>query len=247
MVGDQDYGPILSSLLVGPCALEYTKVKSNSQHWYELPANELVQRHKISSCGSSSSLGSSTPSLASPRLKDTNGTPTDSSSGSKTGQVNLTLSPIHQYKRSLSSSMASSLAIDEKRLVPSQAREYVESLHQNHQKDVLIYGKNYILVQPKDHDSFLPGYLSLHQITSSGDGPDVASIPTTSNLVLKWTPNKLMNGHTTEEKSASWQNAIYIDLNSILFIHCHQVVNDILSFCLCFNGILNRMEMSQEL
>ena len=43
LVGDPDFGPILSSLLVGPCALEYTKVKSNN-HWYELPANELVQR-----------------------------------------------------------------------------------------------------------------------------------------------------------------------------------------------------------
>lgn len=199
---------------MGPCALEYTKVKSNSQHWYDLPANELVQRHKISSCGSSTSLGSSTPSLASPRLKD-NGS--DINHGSKSGQVNLTLSPIHQYKRSLSSSMSSSLAIDEKRLVPSQAREYVESLHQNHQKEILIYGKNYILVQPKDNDSFLPGYLSLHQITSDQE-------QTSNLLVLKWTPNKLMNGHTTEEKSASWQNAIYIDLNTILFIHCHQVV-----------------------
>ena len=44
LVGDPDFGPILSSLLVGPCALEYTKVRSNSQFWYELPANELVQR-----------------------------------------------------------------------------------------------------------------------------------------------------------------------------------------------------------
>ena len=28
LVGDPDYGPILSSLLVGPCALEFTKVKT---------------------------------------------------------------------------------------------------------------------------------------------------------------------------------------------------------------------------
>lgn len=76
LVGDQDYGPILSSLLVGPCALEFTKVRSDRQLWHDIPANELVQRHKISSCGSSTSLGSSsTQSLASPRLKeaDTNG------------------------------------------------------------------------------------------------------------------------------------------------------------------------------
>jgi hypothetical protein len=33
LVADQDYGPILSSLLVGPCALEYTKVRSTGQLW----------------------------------------------------------------------------------------------------------------------------------------------------------------------------------------------------------------------
>lgn len=128
----------------------------------------------------------------------------------------MTVSPLHQYRRSLSHtpSNPSSLAFDEKRLVPSQAREYVESLHQN-QKDVLIYGKNNVLVQPKDINSYLPGYLSLHEITN---GEDLST-----NVVLKWTPNQLMNGNTTEEKSASWQKALYIELRTILFLHCHQV------------------------
>ena len=105
-------------------------------------------------------------------------------------------------------------------LVPSQAREYVESLHQN-QKDILIYGKNNVKVQPKDKDTFLPGYLSFHQITNFGQIQQQDSSTTT--LVLKWTPNQLMNGHTTQEKSASWQQALYIDLKTILFLHCHQV------------------------
>ena len=50
------------------------------------------------------------------------------------------------------------------RLIPSQAREYVESLHQN-LKDVLVYGKNNVKVQPQGRDLILSGYLSLHQIT----------------------------------------------------------------------------------
>ena len=105
-------------------------------------------------------------------------------------------------------------------LVPSQAREYVESLHQN-QKDVLIYGKNNVKVAPKDKDTFLAGYLSFHQIiTHLGN---VSGQQQETTLVLKWTPNQLMNGHTTQEKSASWQQALYIDLKTILFIHCHQV------------------------
>ena len=33
LVADQDYGPILSSLLVGPCALEFTKVKPTPNNW----------------------------------------------------------------------------------------------------------------------------------------------------------------------------------------------------------------------
>ena len=34
-----------------------------------------------------------------------------------------------------------------------------------------------------------------------------------------------MNGpqSSKEEKSASWQEALFIDLASILFLHCHQV------------------------
>ena len=79
----------------------------------------------------------------------------------------------------------------------------------------IFAGKNNVLVQPKGYDSLFLGYLSLHQITIVGED--------SSSLVLKWTPNQLMNGNTTEEKSASWQNAISIDLKTILFLHCHQV------------------------
>lgn len=217
LVADQDFGPILSSLLVGPCALEYTKVKASGSIWTDLPANELVQRHKISSCGSSSSISSPPSGGLLPRVELQ-----DSTSGSESspGVISLSLSPLHhvgQYRRSLSTQTATdiqtnSFGFDEKRSVPSQAREYVESLHQN-QKDTLIYGKNNVMVHPKNGDILLAGYLSLHQISSGG-------LPT--SLALKWTPNQLMNGPTIEDKNASWQQALYIELDSILFLHCHQ-------------------------
>lgn len=35
--------------LVGPCALDYSRTKSNDQFWTDPPADELVQRHRISS------------------------------------------------------------------------------------------------------------------------------------------------------------------------------------------------------
>lgn len=42
LVADSDYGGILSSLLMGPCALEYSKTKIGDQLWSDPPADELV-------------------------------------------------------------------------------------------------------------------------------------------------------------------------------------------------------------
>ncbi|KAG7216120.1 hypothetical protein INR49_007872 [Caranx melampygus] len=44
---DSVFGPILAALLVGPCALEYTKLKTSDHLWTDPSANELVQRHRI--------------------------------------------------------------------------------------------------------------------------------------------------------------------------------------------------------
>ncbi|XP_013379334.1 small G protein signaling modulator 1-like [Lingula anatina] len=51
LIADGCDGPILSSLLVGPCALEYTKMKTTDHLWTDPPADELVQRHRIHSGG----------------------------------------------------------------------------------------------------------------------------------------------------------------------------------------------------
>ena len=53
LVADSDYGSILSSLLVGPCALEYSRAKTPDHFWTDPPADELVQRHRISSINQS--------------------------------------------------------------------------------------------------------------------------------------------------------------------------------------------------
>lgn len=49
LVADPDFGSILSSLLVGPCALDYTRAKTVENFWTDPPADELIQRHRISS------------------------------------------------------------------------------------------------------------------------------------------------------------------------------------------------------
>ncbi|XP_071001398.1 small G protein signaling modulator 2-like, partial [Oncorhynchus clarkii lewisi] len=47
LMHDSVFGPILACLLVGPCALEYTKLKTTDHFWTDPSANELVQRHRI--------------------------------------------------------------------------------------------------------------------------------------------------------------------------------------------------------
>jgi len=181
IVGDPDLGPIFASLVVGPCALEFSRVQQSDSYWSDPPADELVQRHRISSTS---------------KLSNTN-TPTKGI-----------------LKKALSSQVSE---LEERRgSIPFQAREYVESLHQNRSSS-LLYGKNNVQVVQSDWSDPQPGYLSLHQM---GD-----------YVVVKWTPNSLMDGGTGTSngcssgqlsQSASWQQAVTVNLNSILYMHCHQ-------------------------
>nr|XP_020450044.1 small G protein signaling modulator 1 isoform X2 [Monopterus albus] len=169
-------GPILASLLVGPCALEYTKMKTADHFWTDPSADELVQRHRIH--------------------------------GGLCRQDSPTKRPaLCIQKRHSSSSM------DERPSPSPSAREYVESLHQNN-RATLLFGKNNVLVQPKDDMEAIPGYLSLHQ--------------TADIMTLKWTPNQLMNGSVGDldyERSIYWNYAMTIPLEEIVYLHCHQQVD----------------------
>ncbi|VVC88810.1 unnamed protein product [Leptidea sinapis] len=104
LVADPDYGSILSSLLVGPCALEYSKAKAPTCFWTDPPADEL-----------------------------------------------------------------------------------------------------------KDVEEPMPGYLSLHQ--------------TASGLVIKWTPNQLMNGYAESEgvdKSVYWAMSLQVCVWEVVYVHVHR-------------------------
>ncbi|XP_040207397.1 small G protein signaling modulator 1 isoform X1 [Rana temporaria] len=167
-------GPILASLLVGPCALEYTKMKTADHFWTDPSADELVQRHRIH--------------------------------GSHCRQDSPTKRPaLCIQKRHSSGSMDDRPSLS--------ARDYVESLHQN-SRTTLLYGKNNVMVQPRDDMEAIPGYLSLHQ--------------TADTMTLKWTPNQLMNGSVGDldyEKSVYWDYAMTIRLEEIVYLHCHQQVD----------------------
>ncbi|XP_022209189.2 small G protein signaling modulator 2 [Drosophila obscura] len=178
LVADADYGSILSSLLVGPCALEFTRAKTADHYWSDPCADELVQRHRISS-------GNRTPPTCH--------------------------RPIINFKRSLHTSSEDTSSGSFKACSPaSVAKDYVESLHQN-SRTTLLYGKNNVLVLPKDVSEPMPGYLSLHQSVQS--------------LTIKWTPNQLMNGYNdgdNSDKSFYWSYALNINVDEIVYVHCHQ-------------------------
>ncbi|XP_062307067.1 small G protein signaling modulator 1 [Osmerus eperlanus] len=169
-------GHILASLLVGPCALEYTKMKTADHFWTDPSADELVQRHRIHSGHCRQDSPTKRPALC-------------------------------IQKRHSSSSM------DERPSPSPSARDYVESLHQNN-RATLLFGKNNVLVQPRDDMEAIPGYLSLHQ--------------TAEVMTLKWTPNQLMNGSVGDldyEHSVYWDYAMTIRLEEIVYLHCHQQVD----------------------
>ena len=91
-------------------------------------------------------------------------------------------------------------------------------------------GKNNVMVLPKESSTPVAGYLSLHSYGSSGllftNNISTQQQQHQPNILLhlKWTPNRLMNVDTSiEDKNASWQQAVNIDINTILFLHCHQV------------------------
>ncbi|EFX65737.1 hypothetical protein DAPPUDRAFT_332886 [Daphnia pulex] len=141
LVADPEYGSLLGHLLAGPCALEFTKLKTKDHYWTDPPADELVQRHRISSYVSS---GVTSPANRRPGLHYRKLLPGGSSSDGES-----------------ISSMGSRNCY-----VNSTAKNYVESLHQNN-KVVLLYGKNNVLVLSRELTEPIPGYLSLHHAMDS--------------------------------------------------------------------------------
>ncbi|XP_075450472.1 small G protein signaling modulator 2 isoform X4 [Ascaphus truei] len=186
LISDPVCGSILASLLVGPCALEYTKLKTADHYWTDPSADELVQRHRIHGAHCRQDSPCKRPALG----------------------VGIQLSRGLNCKTKIKKRHSSGNTAEDK--FAASAREYVESLHQN-SRTHLLYGKNNVLVQPKEDMEVIPGYLSLHQ--------------TGENLTLKWTPNQLLNGTLGDselEKSVFWDYALIVPISQIVCIHCHQ-------------------------
>ncbi|EDV23756.1 uncharacterized protein TRIADDRAFT_57273 [Trichoplax adhaerens] len=176
-------GPLLVNLIVGVCALEFTRMKTPDNVWSDPSAEELVKRDRIHSTESFSRMNSQTkPTL---------------------GKMN------------------SAISVDDIRSKYS-ARDHVESMHQNGSA-TLLYGKNNVLAQPKDGMEPVAGYLSLHK--------------TDLHLLLKWTPNQLMNAGEKYNENILWEYAMTIDFSQIIYLHVHQSNNKNSVILVGFDGV----------
>jgi hypothetical protein len=205
LISDPVQGEIFASLLIGPCALEYSKIKSQDHFWSDPSADELMQRHRLSNHTTQN--GNLIPPPGRRPLGVSYRWPTSSldfggkpfpaslSNGSETGE---------------STPRSTSLACS--------PREYVDSLHQNC-RSTLLYGKNNVVVRAKGLESPVPGYLSLHSAPYS--------------LLIKWTPNQIMHVSNSEQTTTSpppavgtplslWDLAMSVSMEEIVYLHCHQ-------------------------
>lgn len=206
LLSDPVGGEIFASLLIGPCALDYSKIKSQDQFWSDPTAEELLERHRMSNFPAMN--GNSTPPPTGSRrpLGVTYRWPTTSldfgaklvtNGGSDSGNTSLACSP----------------------------RDHVDSLHQNC-RSTLLYGKNNVLVRAKGQQAAVPGYLSLHST------PFSLTIKWTPNQMMH--PNGNNNNAGPEAGSVAsvspatsshpvslWDLAMNVNMEEIVYLHCH--------------------------
>ena len=162
-----------------------------TQDWADTPADELVQRHRITSTMTSGSMSSTNTPPGSRKplgvahyrrpLQYYSADSAEHSNNQSPQQQN----PFHHVQHQHSHFAYQHLPNDNCSPLSRTSnicwspRDYVESLHQN-SRSQLLYGKNNVIMQPQGDLEPLPGYLSLH-LEPWG-------------LIIKWTPNQLING-----------------------------------------------------
>ncbi|CAF3414264.1 unnamed protein product [Rotaria sp. Silwood1] len=209
-------GPIFASLLVGPCAVEFTRLQISDHLWTDSNAKELVQRHRMH-------------------------TSNRASTNSTTMMIHMNSSQSPKFRPKLQSKRhASSSSEDSQRnnqslsMSTNPAKDYVESLHQN-AKSQLLYGKNNVLVQPIPGHDPIPGYLSLHLnqngLTLKWTPNQLMNGCSTGTKSLKSSSQETnsFDSHsstdTSKRSSILWDYAISVNMSSIVYLHCHQHVD----------------------
>lgn len=167
---DSVYGPMVGQLLAGPCALEFTRIKTCSTSWLvDHDALELIRRHKIHSqlANAATNHGHSHDKHQVGLASSSHGpyhhhhhlplpigsnslacySPIKSPAIRSSIRNKIHNSSYNQNGHTNNTSMNSSSSTSSSSFLVSSynPKEYVESLHQN-TRTLLIYGKNHICI-----------------------------------------------------------------------------------------------------
>jgi hypothetical protein len=135
---------LFCSLLIGPCLLDFTRIKSVKDFWSDQNADELMSRYKLSNLPDMSQTKASFLSVS------------NQSKSKIVNTENVTMNSDFVTKSFESKSNTNSSTTDyyspfqdvnltRVNASSSNPKDYVESIHQN-LKSKLIYGKNNVLV-----------------------------------------------------------------------------------------------------
>ncbi|XP_046717856.1 small G protein signaling modulator 1 isoform X2 [Silurus meridionalis] len=200
-------GPILASLLVGPCALEYTKAKTANHFWTDPSADELVQRHRIHSGHCRQDSPTKRPALIQKRQ----------SSGSMDDRPSLCA---RDYVESLHQNSRATLLFGKNNVLvqPTDDMEAIPgylSLHQTAELMTLKWTPNQLMNGNMGEFDYEKRWMYLNSITILTDRFMTALLLCRLFALNK---NSFFN-------SVYWDYAMTIRLEEIVYLHCHQQVD----------------------
>uniref|UniRef100_A0A1I8G8Y1 RUN domain-containing protein n=1 Tax=Macrostomum lignano TaxID=282301 RepID=A0A1I8G8Y1_9PLAT len=214
IIGDPCDGPLLASLLVGPCALEFDKSQGPGMEMCtDLSADELLQRHRIHS-----------------PLRNPAASPKPARK------------PSLKLKRSQSPAGGEAAANRRRSPAGGGMAEFVQLLHQN-SRATLLFGKNNVLSQTPALPRKMPGYLSLHLEPSgltvkwmpnllmmAGSTSDSEASLAAPNSSLAASASGSESGQSNPAspwqagetiEAPPWESALTIRVEDMVYIHCH--------------------------
>lgn len=201
ILSDPVDGAILASLLVGPCALEYTRMKTPDHYWTDPPADELLQRHRIHSGG-----GHHIPAHSdSPKRP---GLQVHKTTSSSVEECPRSLSFVAKdYVESLHQNSRSTLLYG-KNNVRVQPKEDVEplagylSLHQSPDGLTVKWTPNQLMNR------------ACEQEDAAVDRRPIYARYTSTSKLHSTRPNRRL---------VYWDYAITVNMEDIVYLHCHQL------------------------
>ncbi|XP_072018949.1 small G protein signaling modulator 2-like [Amphiura filiformis] len=197
LLADPVEGPILASLLVGPCALDYSKMKTADHYWTDPPADELVQRHRIHSGGPRSVDGQGPNSPKRPGLQVRKTPPSSTPSEEHRAPMSARdyVESLHQNNRSQLLYGKNNVFVQPKEDI-QQIPGYL-SLHQTHEHLTIKWTPNQLM----------------NGGGSEGDENEGDKSPKSPKTI-----SPRLNGRIV----VYWDYAVAVNVEDVVYLHCHQ-------------------------